>query len=354
MTAVLAGVLLMTACATEAAAPSVAPAIESDDRAARTQRAFDDAVADDGPGCSAAVGVEGAVVWVGARGIADIATGAPITTDTAFDIASVSKQFTATAVLLLAGGGQLALDDTLAVHVAGLPPWAGTITVAQLMHQTSGIPDYLGLLEDEGYTLADRTTNADAVRALAAVDELNFEPGTAFEYSNSNYVLLAEVVRHVAGQPLPDVLAARIFWPLELAMVLDPAQPVADAAVPYSQTDRGFEAAWTAWQQVGDGSIQTTPSQLVRWADNYRTGEVGGRRLLDAQLAGAVETGGGDRYGAGIYLYPDGTLGHDGLWNGFVTDFGISRDRRTSVAVSCNSDTHVPTAIADELAQVWG
>nr|CRL67525.1 penicillin-binding protein, beta-lactamase class C [Mycolicibacterium malmesburyense] len=352
MTVALAAVLLAGGCGADET--PVEAGIESDDRAARSQDVLADAVAAGGPGCSAAVGVEGAVVWVGARGVADVATGAELTADTAFDIASVSKQFTATAVLLLVGQRRLALDDSLAAHVPGLPSWAAGVTVAQLMHQTSGIPDYLALLEDAGFAMTDRTSNADALRALGEVSELTFEPGTAFEYSNSNYVLLAEIVERVARQPLSEFLSARIFWPLELAMVLDPAHPVPGAAVPYTDADGDYTPTVTAWEQVGDGSIQTAPSQLVRWADNYRTGEIGGRELLEAQLAGAVETGEGDRYGAGIYEYADGTLGHDGSWGGFVTDFRIGRDRRTSVAVSCNSDTRDPTAIAEALARIWG
>ncbi|KUI43550.1 hypothetical protein AU197_22400 [Mycobacterium sp. IS-1590] len=344
----------MSACAAHAPAPPAQTAIESDDRPARSESLLDDMVVAGVPGCSAAVGVDGAVAWAGARGLADIATGAQITTDTAFDIASVSKQFTATAVLLLADRHQLTLDDTVASHVAGLPPWAGAVTIGQLMHQTSGIPDYMGLLEDAGFTLTDRTTNADVLRVLGSVTELDFEPGTAFEYSNSNDVLLAEIVERSARQPLSAFLAERIFRPLELAMVLDPAGPVPGAAVPYTEADGRYAPAWTAWQQVGDGSIQTAPSQLVRWADNYHTGKVGGRALLDAQLAGAVETGEGDRYGAGIYEYADGSLGHDGAWVGFVTDFRIDRDRHTSVAVSCNVDTQDPSALADALVRIWG
>ncbi|OBB48296.1 serine hydrolase [Mycobacterium sp. 852002-51961_SCH5331710] len=350
-TAALATILVIGGCANEA--PSVEAATESDDRAVRSQTVLNDAVAADAPGCSAAVGVEGAVAWVGARGIADTATGAEITTDTKFDIASVSKQFTATAILLLADRGRLTLDDPLATHVSGLPPWADTVTVGQLMHQTSGIPDYLGLLEDNGYTMSDRTTNADALRALSTVSELNFSPGTAFEYSNSNYLLLAEIVERVAGQPLSTFLSAQIFSPLELDMILDPGHPVPGAAVPYTEDDGAYTPTLSAWEQIGDGSIQTAPSQLVRWADNYRTGKVGGRELLGAQLAGAVETPDGDRYGAGIYEYADGTLGHDGAWGGFVTEFRISRDRGWSVAVSCNTDSQDPASIADGLTQVW-
>ena len=191
--------------------------------AASSQGVLDAAVKADEPGCSAAVGIDGEVVWTGARGLADLETGAEITKDTTFDIASVSKQFTATAILLLAKDGKLSLDDSLANHVPGLPAWAETVTVAELMHQTSGIPDYIGLLEDAGYEYSDPTTQEQAVQALANAPELQFEPGNRFDYSNSNYLLLAEIVQWVSGQPLPAFLSAEVFKPLDLAMVMDPS-----------------------------------------------------------------------------------------------------------------------------------
>ena len=91
------------------------------------------------------------------------------------------------------------------------------------------------------------------------------------------------------------------------------------------------------------------------WADNYRTGAVGGPELLAAQVDGAVETGSetGERYGAGIFVGTDGTLEHDGSWAGFLTDFAVSADRTHSVAVSCNTDDQDPTAIAGEIAEIW-
>jgi CubicO group peptidase (beta-lactamase class C family) len=361
----LAVVLLLGACGAgrdaagtpeRTAATSTATAAVDPDVTARSQRVLDGAVKADGPGCSAAVGIEGDVAWTGVRGLADLETGDEITADTVFDIASVSKQFTATAILLLAGTGRLSLDDPLATHVPGLPAWAETVNVAQLMHQTSGIPDYIGLLQDQGYRYSDRTTQAQALQELANVPELQFEPGARFDYSNSNYLLLGEIVQRVSGQQLPAFLSAEVFRPLDLAMVMDP-KAIPGSALSYDDDESTGEytVAETAWEQVGDGAVQTTPSQLVRWADNYRTGKVGGARLLDAQLAGAEETepGGEDRYGAGIFLHSDGALYHDGSWAGFVTAFHVSADRRTSTAVSCNVGTQDPDAIARELDGLW-
>ncbi len=362
----LVAVMLLCACArtevtddaatvlSTSASPSTT-ATATADQAARSLEVLDRVIEKNKPGCSAAVGIAGKVVWSGARGVADLDSGTEITTDTAFDIASVSKQFTATAALLLAGAGKLSLDASLAEYVPGLPGWSRTVTITELIHQTSGIPDYVGLLYEAGYQDGDRTTNADALKALAQVRDLEFESGTRWNYSNSNYLLLGAVVEAVSGESLADFLNAEVFTPLGLDMVLDPARPVPTLALSYMKDGGNDAVAPSAWEQTGDGSIQTTPSQLVIWADNYRTGAVGGPELLAAQVDGAVETGSetGERYGAGIFVGTDGTLEHDGSWAGFLTDFAVSADRTHSVAVSCNTDDQDPTAIAGEIAEIW-
>jgi CubicO group peptidase (beta-lactamase class C family) len=348
--------LLLGACGGgHGPAPTTTSTNDHADARARSQNVLDDAITAGAPGCSAAVGVQGKVVWTGVRGVADMSSGRAITTQTVFDIASVAKQFTATALLLLVAAGKLTLKDPLSRYIPELPTWATTVSVGQLMHQTSGIPEYVGLLEAQGYQLGDRTTEDEALQALVGVPKLEFQPGSQFEYSNSNYLLLGEIVRRVAREPLPQFLAEQIFRPLGLAMVLDPTGPIADKAVAYEKSSDGYRATESGWEQVGDGGIQTTPSQLVGWADNYRTGRVGGSELLDAQLAGAVPTepGGADRYGAGIYLMTNGTLDHDGAWGGFVTAFRVSKDRNTSLSISCNTDKQDPETLADSLAKLW-
>jgi CubicO group peptidase (beta-lactamase class C family) len=369
---ILAVVLLLSACGGRGATHTATTSAQASPRATQTsvaapptttsnpdtkgpssQSILDNAIKADAPGCSAAVGIDGNVVWTGARGIANLTTHAPISAATVFDIASTTKQFTAAAILLLVEANKLTLNDLLSQHVSGLPAWAASVTVNQLMHQTSGIPDYVELLQAD---YRDRTTQTQALKALEAVPKLEFAPGSKFEYSNSNYLLLGEIVSRVSGQPLPDVLSAKIFRPLDLAMVMAPNGNVPNKAVSYEKGDGGgFTVAESRWEQVGDGGIQTTPTQLVRWADNYRTGKVGGQRLLDMQLAGAVPTdsGGDERYGAGIFVHADGTLDHGGSWIGFLTEFWISKDRHTSVAMSCNTSGLNSADIAESLEHVW-
>jgi CubicO group peptidase (beta-lactamase class C family) len=340
-------VLPLAACTHGEAPPSATSASPADSAAEHADRSDDllaDNLAADEPGCSAAVGIDGEVVWAGARGTADLATGRALDTDTTLDIGSVSKQFTAVAVLLLEQDGRLSLDDPLADWVPDLPRWSRDVTLTHLVHHTSGIPDYTHLLLNSGADLADPTTQLDAVDAIAGVETLDHPPGDRFAYSNSNYVLLAEVVQRAGGTSLPDFLRSRVFEPSGLAMVLDPFGASPDnsdeaSARPYVRdpVTQEWQVAGSRWEQVGDGSIQTTPSELVRWADNYRTGEIGGERLLEAQLRDPADAGGAD-YGAGIVISRDGELRHTGGWAGFLSEFAVSADRRLAVAVSCNGD----------------
>jgi CubicO group peptidase (beta-lactamase class C family) len=355
----MAGVLAAGGCTTTSrseAALATSPTANqaaTANRAAQSGALLEGLLKADQPGCSAAVGIEGSLAWSGARGVADTTTARPLTTTSVFDIASVSKQFTATSVLLLAGAGKLRLSDPVAKHLPDLPAWAGTVTIDRLLHHTSGIADYTPLLNAAGHTLTDPTTQQQALDAIAKAP-----PPTSgtFDYSNSNYVLLAEVVEAVSGQSLPRFLDATLFDPLHLAMVLEPAARGPEIALSYTKpVDGTWQRAGSAWTQIGDGSIQTTPSELVRWADNYRTGAVGGKALLKAQLEGAVPTGEspGSKYGAGIVVDSQGTLSHTGEWAGYVTSFSITADRSTAIAVSCNAAESSIVAIAARLQDIW-
>lgn len=321
-------------------------------------------LAEDEPGCSAAVGVEGEVVWAGARGVADQATGAALEEATTFSVASVTKQFTATAVLLLALDGRLSMDDPVARWVPDLPPWSRDVTLQQLVQHTSGLPDLVEPLERAGFAQDEPATQQDALTVIAG-QELLSPPDRQVEYSNSGYVLLAEVVRAAGGQALPDFLQDRVFWPLQLDMVLDAAPTAPDETDPSTArghvrdaTGRGWVPTGARWELVGPGFLQTTPSELVRWADNYRTGEVGGPRLIDAQLSDPFEVRPGLGYGAGILVSEDGALRHGGDWAGQVAELSVSPDRRSAVAVACNYSTG-STADLDRIADVlrshwWG
>ncbi|MCP3753565.1 beta-lactamase family protein [Streptomyces sp. TBY4] len=314
----------------------------------------------DGPGCAAAVGERGNVVWEAGRGKADLATGRAITPETVFDMASNSKQFTADAALLLAGRNQLALTDPLSDYLDDPPAWARDVTLSDLMRHTSGITDYQDLLEAKGIEVTDPAGQQEAIAAIVA-SQPEQPPGKAFSYSNSNYVLLAHAIEKVTGKPFPAFLQEEFFTPLKLRMKLSPAVDVPGKAKSYDEKDGAFTPNSSPWKQYGDGSVQSTPGEFVRWADNYRTGRVGGTELLTGVTEGAVSVGDVLRargvpeghYGAGILVLPDKSLVHRGDWEGFHSTFKVSPDRDTAVTVVCNGDSPDHFRAANQLLDIW-
>lgn len=347
---VLAGAAAVMLLAPQPAVVGPAPTAEADPLAAEARdstAALTALVPEDQPGCSAAVARDGTVVWAGAAGLADLSTGTPVTTSTRFDMASVSKQFTATAVLMLQREGRLTLDDTIGTYVEDLPDWGATITLDQLMHHTSRIPDYWVALDEIGIGFTDAADQAVTLDAIRREDEL--EEGEGYSYSNSNYVLLAAVVERVSGQSLPDFLKTRIFDPLGLDMVLAPTLHAPDIALSYDDDLSLQEAGWTSYGHTG---LISTPTELARWGDQYRAGDI----ILDDLETGAVVNNpeNGERYGAGIYITVDGGLNHQGRMGGFISDFQVSANRHTTIVVMCNGHLSPRTDLASALWEIWG
>ncbi|MGB8859769.1 MAG: serine hydrolase domain-containing protein [Ilumatobacteraceae bacterium] len=319
---------------------------DNDDEAVAASRALFADITADQPGCTVAVARGGKVVWADAFGAAQLDPLLQMTTATVVDIGSTSKQFTATAIAVLVEREELSLATPLAEIVPGLPEWAATTTIDQLVHHTSGIPDYIALLLDEGFATTDVTTVDDAMRVLAAATDLEFSPGSKFEYSNSNYFLLSQVVQQISGDDLGSFLQREVFTPLALDAVMDPTATIAGKALSYSGSAGGWASADSPWQQLGDGAIQTTPTQLVKWATQYWAPTIGGEDINRTRFEGAVSVGGGQRYGFGIAEFDlDGqrVLTHSGGWGGFVTTFVVAPDQQLAVAGTCAAAESAPT-----------
>ena len=215
------GVLVVGGCSQPIRAPEQSP---SPDRGARSQAALEELVVapDTEPGCSAVVGERGRVLWQGQAGLGVLQPATPITAETTFHIGSVSKQFTALAAALLAEDGRLSLDDTVAEHLDGYPDWAEQVTLSQLIHHTSGIPEVIKLMSLRGTELDTKASREDLLEAIREVKTLDFEPGSQWAYSNSNYLLLGLIVEQTSGRPLATHLAQTFFSPLDLTMALEP------------------------------------------------------------------------------------------------------------------------------------
>lgn len=304
------------------------------------------------PGCAVSAVSDGTLIFEGGFGVADLSTGEPITPATTFDIASVSKQFTAAAIYLLAEEGALSMDEDIREFVPELPDYGVTVTLDDLVHHSSGLTDYTELLGSE-FDDTDVTTTEQALDAIVTVDELTFEPGTVFEYNNSNYFLLGLVVEDVTGLTLREFLEDEVFEPLGMGQTIvrdDASLDVADGAEGYAADGQGdFEPNTTNWEQAGDGAIWTSVRDLQRWAANLSSFEVGGPALREDLFApGPVPDEDGYDYGGGLVVFPD-QVEHTGEWAGFVSALIVRPDEETSVAVVCNRDDAVPYDLADRV-----
>lgn len=319
-------------------------------QAAASDAALATLVADDAPGCSAAVGRPGEPLWAGARGLADLAAGTSLTTSTRFEMASLAKQFTGALVLALVSDGLLRLDDAIGAHVPGLPAWGRTITVEQLLHHTARLPDFWIELEAEGIGFSDP---ADQQTVLAAIRRVEAPlEGSGYAYANSHYVLLAAAVESVTGEPFAAALQARVLDPLDLDARIEPAAVGPAVAVGHDAEGVPIIAAWTA---VGPVGLVTTPTELVRWSAQFAPDG-----LLAAAAEGAVDSSeglaeyAGERYGAGIRIAGDGTLFHAGRWGGSVSILEVSPERDLAIAIACNRMGAPRVELIDALAEIWG
>ena len=229
------------------------------------------------------------------------------------------------------------------------------------MHHVSGIPETEDVLLGKGLTFQDRVTQRMLRKAIAEIEQLDFRPGERWSYKNPNYHLLAAAVERRSGHSFGTFIQERIFEPLDLKMTIGYERPIPGKAVSYKYDNLNRpQVADVRWDAFGSGGIQTTPTQLVVWADNYRSGRVGGPAVQRAQLSGAVSTTLGQSnpsesevYGAGIIKLTDGSLVHGGTYGGFHTWLGISPDRGTALAVACNLYDINIEAVAENLQAVW-
>ena len=243
------------------------------------------------PGFSVAVIQHGKPVYEKGYGLANLEYDIPVTPQTIYHVASVSKQFTAMAVVLLEEDGKLSLEDDLHKYLPELPDYGHPITIRQLLQHTSGIRDQWQTLALAGWRLDDVITQEQILRVLFRQNELNFVPGTRHLYSNGGYTLVAEIVTRVSGKPFPDFCRERIFEPLGLTRThfhIDLRRIVHDRAYSYSKNGSGYQAEPLNYANVGATSLFTTAPDLVRWLDNFREPKVGGRRAIERMQEQAV------------------------------------------------------------------
>ena len=307
------------------------------------------------PGAVVAVMQGGTVEICKGYGLASIELGVPIGSGTRFRIASVSKQFTVTAALMLAAEGKLKLSDPPHKYLRELKPLP--VTIDQMMRNSSGLPDFLELLRLGGHGLDKPARAADFLAASARSGHLNFAPGSRFLYSNTNFLLLGVIIERLAKQKLGDFLAERIFKPLGMTSTMLAAE--IDTVIPNLATGylgdakTGFRRAAHAYPQGGEGGLTSTVEDLLIWSRHFDDPVLG--KTLPAELAAVAPLTGGhaNRYRRGVGIGEVRgleTVGHGGLWPGFRTEFLRVPAAHLTVVVIANLGSIDPWRLAQAIA----
>ncbi|CUS43042.1 MAG: serine hydrolase domain-containing protein [Pseudomonadota bacterium] len=274
---VLAALLLPCAPAAHASPSAAAPA--TDPRIGALLEPWSKA---DGPGVQVSVMLDGKVVGSFATGGADLEHGIPVTPDSVFHAASLSKQITAFAILLLEQDGLLSIDDPLTRHIPEAAP-LGPVTLRQLLNHTSGLRDQYTLMAAAGWRAEDLLTDGQAVAMLIGQRGANFAPGTQYQYINSDYTLLAEIVRRLSGKSLDAFCRERIFLPLGMEHTRfqdDVTAIIPGRAESYRRTRTGYARSPLSYTLTGPTGLATTAGDLGRWARNFETATIGSPRLF--------------------------------------------------------------------------
>jgi len=314
--------------------------------------------APDKPGLAALVTVGGEAVFERYLGGADLEHGVPITAATRFHVASVSKQFTAFAVLLEAEAGRVDLQADIHAYLPELADYGAKVTVSDLVHHTGGLRDQWELMMLSGTPL-DGLIRQSAILAMAARQkELNFQPGTDFRYSNTGYSLLAEIVARSSGKPFAQYLEEAVFAPLGMRETLvygDAARLLPDRAMSYRLNRRGeVRLARLNYSNYGATSLHTTARDLTKWARELLHPSVFRPDLIATMTSpGTLRDGTPLNYGFGIMrdvLAGRPALTHGGGDAGYRAAFDCFPDDDASVVVLSNGQADVG-AIARALGE---
>ena len=333
----------------------------SDTTSRVVDRVFEAYRGTDSPGCALGVSRNGRVVYERGYGMANLETGTPITPASIFHVASVSKQFTAMAIMLLARDGKLSVDDDIRKYLPEIPSYGTTITIRHLLTHTSGLRDQWDLIGlARGRFEEDRITEADVMDIVPRQTALNFTPGAEYLYSNTGFTLLGVIVKRVSGKSLRDFADERIFKPLGMTnthfhddyTMLGPGRTSA-----YVMRGGALHVSIPNYDTYGATSLFTTVGDLLKWEANFDNPTVGNRALI-ARMEAPTPLTGGDTSNYGFGLVADRYRGarivnHSGGDAGYRTFVERFPDLGLATVVLCNSGSANPALLARRVADAY-
>ena len=331
------------------------------DAAARVDDVFARFRAISTPGCAVGVSIDDKPVLTAAYGMADLEHDVPIRPDTIFEAGSVSKQFTAMAVLLLAQQGKLSLEDNVRKYIPEIPDYGTPITIRHLLNHTSGLRDWGSLEAIAGWPRTTREYTLDHVlEILCRQKSLNYTPGAQYSYTNSGYNLAAILVQRVSGKSLAEFTKRQIFQPLSMTSTSwrdDFRRIVRNRAIAYQGRGDSTRQLMPFENAYGNGGLLTTVGDLLKWNANFATQEVGGKELVtQQQVPSKLNDGRAIAYALGLLVQDYRgfrEISHSGTTAGYNAWLGRYPERRLSVALLCNSSAANGTQLGHLTADVF-
>jgi CubicO group peptidase (beta-lactamase class C family) len=312
----------------------------------------------DTPGCAVGVATQGKPVLERAYGMADLEFDVPNAPDTIFEAGSVSKQFTAMAVLLLARDGKLSIDDPVRKYIPELPDYGAPLTIRHMLTHTSGLRDWGEVEAIAGWPRTSRAyTHAHVLDIVSRQKSLNFTPGTEWSYTNTGYNLAVIIVSRVSGEPFAEFTRDRIFRPLAMTHTSwrdDFTRIVKHRAIAYSQASDGWHEEMPFENVHGNGGLLTTVDDLLKWNENFANPVVGDAKLVAEEQTVSRLTNGeatGYAFGLSVGAYRGvREISHSGATAGYRAFLTRYPDQHVSVAVLCNAGSANPTQYAHDVA----
>ncbi|MBK7090392.1 MAG: serine hydrolase [bacterium] len=315
------------------------------------------------PGCVIAVVKDGKTIFAKGYGLADLDNDVPMTVNSVLDIGSNTKQFTVTSILLLEEQGKLSLDDDLRKHIPEFPQYPWKITLRHLAQHTSGIRDYFDLLTLKGMGIGNNYPDEEYFKLIYSQSELNFPPGEQHMYSNSGFILLAEVVRRVSGMPMAQFAQENILDALGMKNAVffdDPYRIVKHRTSSYGPfPDGGYWSGASIATNIGDGGILSDVGDLAIWDANFYENKLGKK---DPNLMRKLETrtvlNNGDTMVWALGLRHDENNGHHvirhgGAYFGFRSEIARFPEQHLTVIVLANLATIEATGLAYQVADLY-
>ncbi|HCA07214.1 serine hydrolase domain-containing protein [Chryseobacterium sp.] len=256
------------------------------------------------PGMAIAIIKDGKVMYKKTYGLANLENKTPVTDSTAFNIASVSKQFTAFIALLAEKEGKLSLDDDIRTYLPELKHLPYKITIRQLANHTHGLPNFSEIKKLQGFGDEFKVTNEEGVQTLLGIKSINFSPGEKYQYNNTGFALLAEILHRVYKRDFNQIAKEYIFNPLRMKNTIaldDPYKIIPNAAESYRPNGNTFLKFPIAQMVDGSSNIYTTLNDLCQWAINFQNPVQGNPELYHTmQKSTVLSTGKTIEYGLGL------------------------------------------------------